>query len=104
MKNFLLIAFIVLIGVGMYWYISHTYVFVREYSATVTVGGVVGLGKVTYHIGDKVWGTQSDEGVKIRIAGHSQRNEGEPSSASYQEFVLVPYEYLSKIKFAGIQF
>lgn len=70
------------------------YKFIKNYSTTITVGGIVGISNKSYQIGDIVTGQTTLDGIKVRIAPHSARNEGEPSSASYQEFITVPIEYL----------
>ena len=70
------------------------YQFVKDYNTTITVGGFVVIANKSYQVGDTVTGQITPEGVKIRIAPHSAINEGEPSSASYQEFIAVPIDYL----------
>lgn len=70
------------------------YKFVKNYSTMVTVGGIVGITKKSYQIGDIITGQVMLDGIKTRIAPHSARNEGEPNSASYQEFITIPIEYL----------
>jgi hypothetical protein len=76
-----------------------TYVFKKPYCATVTVGGVVGLADKCYKIGDSVSGKENTSGkLTIRIAEHSYLNDGPPSSASYQEFLDVPINYLELSK------
>lgn len=78
---------------------DQTYVFTQPYCATVTVGGVVGLAEKCYKIGDVVSGKENTSGkLTIRIAEHSTLNDGPPSSASYQEFLDVPLNYLEVIK------
>lgn len=78
---------------------DQTYVFTKPYCATVTVGGVVGLAEKCYKIGDIVSGKENISGkLTIRIAEHSTLNDGSPSSASYQEFLDVPLNYLEVIK------
>lgn len=78
---------------------EHTYVFLKSYCQTVTVGGFVGLAEKCYKIGDVVVGTvKSDDKITIRIAEHSSLNDGPPTSASYQEFLDVPSNYLVLIK------
>ncbi|QBN20088.1 hypothetical protein [Flavobacterium nackdongense] len=74
---------------------DQTYVFTKPYCATVTVGGVVGLAEKCFKIGDIVSGKEINAGkITIRIAEHSSLNDGPPSSASYQEFLDVPLNYL----------
>ncbi|MBF2708409.1 hypothetical protein [Flavobacterium soyangense] len=78
---------------------NQTYVFIKPYCATVTVGGVVGLSEKCYKIGDIVSGKENTSGKStIRIAEHSYLNDGASSSASYQEFLDVPLNYLEVIK------
>ena len=75
--------------------VQYSYVFVKPYCATVTVGGVVGIAQRCFAIGDIVQGKQAENGtITIRIAGHTALNDGPPSSASYQEFLDVPAEHL----------
>lgn len=74
---------------------DQTYVFTKPYCETVTVGGVVGLAEKCFKIGDIVTGKEINTGkLTIRIAEHSSLNDGPPSSASYQEFLDVPLNYL----------
>jgi hypothetical protein len=76
-----------------------TYVFTKPYCATITVGGVVGLAEKCYKIDDIVSGKEIKTGkLTIRIAEHSALNDGPPSSASYQEFLDVPINYLELSK------
>lgn len=78
---------------------DQNYVFTKPYCATVTVGGVVGLAEKCYKIGDIVSGKENTSGkLTIRIAEHSSVNDGPPTSASYQEFLEVPINYLEVLK------
>jgi len=71
------------------------FIFVKKYCAMVTVGGVVGITERCFEIGDVVVGYKKNEGaITIRIAEHSPLNDGPPSSASYQELLDVPSDYL----------
>ena len=73
--------------------------FTAEYSATVTVGGIVGITEKTFKTGDVFKGT--DEGKKtitIRIAEHSELNDNCPSPSCYQEFLDVPRAFLKSVK------
>jgi serine/threonine protein kinase len=55
--------------------------------------------KKCYKIGDIVSGKEITSGkLTIRIAEHSTLNDGPPSSASYQEFLDVPLNYLEVLK------
>jgi hypothetical protein len=74
---------------------EQNYVFLKEYCATVTVGGILGIAERCFEIGDVMTGYQKSEGIiTIRIAKHSYLNDGPPSSASYQEYLDVPSDYL----------
>lgn len=78
---------------------NETYVFTKPYCATVTVGGVVGLAEKCFEIGEIVSGKENTIGkLTIRIAKHSKLNDGPATSASYQEFLDVPLNYLEIIK------
>lgn len=78
---------------------DQNYVFTKPYCATVIVGGVVGLAEKCYKIGDIVSGKENTSGkLTIRIAEHSALNDGPPTSASYQEFLDVPINYLEVLK------
>jgi len=70
------------------------YKFTKPFEKTITVGGVVGVIKKSFAIGQVVDGIKKDNGIEIRIAPHSVLNEGLPSNTSYQEVLLVPKEYL----------
>lgn len=75
------------------------YVFLKSYCATVTVGGVVGIVEKCFQPGDTVSGVEkSDRKVTIRIAEHSDLNEGPPSNTTYQEFLDVPADYLKAVE------
>lgn len=78
---------------------DQNYVFTKPYCATITVGGVVGLAEKCYKVGDIVSGKETTNGkLTIRIAEHSSLNDGPPTSASYQEFLDIPINYLEVIK------
>ena len=78
---------------------GQSYVFVKTYSANITVGGVVGITEKVFNVGDTVLGEEKNEGkVTIRIAKHAEFNEGPPSNMSYQEYLDVPSEYLELLK------
>ncbi len=73
--------------------------FITEYSATITVGGVVGIIERTFEIGEIYNGT--DDGgvaITIRIAEHTELNEDCPNSWCYQEFLDVPREFLKLVQ------
>lgn len=75
--------------------INHDFIFVKKYCATVTVGGVVGITERCFEIGDLVVGYKKNEDtITIRIAEHNPLNDGPPSSASYQELLDVPSDFL----------
>ena len=72
--------------------------FIVEYSAQVTVGGVIGITERTFAIGEVYTGTDNGDGtVTIRIAEHSELNNDCPNSWCYQELLEVPVEYLKLI-------
>ncbi len=74
---------------------ENVFVFSERYCATVTVGGVIGVTERCFEVGDAVTGQRKDANtITIRIAEHTQRNEGPPGSASYQELLDVPSEFL----------
>jgi len=74
------------------------YVFVKPHCAMVTVGGFVGITEKCFNVGDIVFGKETIEGqITIRIAAHSELNEGPPSPNSYQEFLNVPSDKLKKV-------
>jgi hypothetical protein len=74
---------------------TRDYIFLKQYCATVTVGGVVGIAEKCFEIGDTAVGYEKTKGtITIRIAEHSSLNDGPPTSASYQEFLDVPSDYL----------
>lgn len=65
--------------------------FVTEYTATVTVGGVVGKMERTFEIGEVYDGRdEGGETITLRIAEHTELNEDCPNSWCYQEFLDVP--------------
>jgi hypothetical protein len=71
------------------------YVFIKSYCATVTVGGVVGIAEKCFNPGDTVIGKEASEGkVSIRIAAHSDWNDGPARPDSFQEYLNVPSENL----------
>lgn len=73
--------------------------FIAKYSATVTVGGVVGVRERFFEIGEAYKG--SDEGketIRIRIAKHSELNDNCPNSMCYQEFLDVPRKFVKFVK------
>ena len=74
------------------------YAFIKKYTATVTVGGVVGIMDRNFEIGETYDGTDEGGGtISIRIAEHSELNEDCPNSWCYQEFLAVPKSYLKRI-------
>ena len=75
--------------------IDQDFIFVKKYCAKVTVGGVVGITERCFEIGGVIVGYKKNEGtITIRIAKHNPLNDGPPSSASYQELLDVPLDYL----------
>ena len=76
----------------------HDFEFVKEYSATVTVGGFVGITERVFEIGEVYNGTDNGvDVITIRIAEHSELNDNCPSSACSQELLVVPRQYLKII-------
>jgi hypothetical protein len=73
--------------------------FITEYSATVTVGGFVGIIERTFEVGEVYKGTyDGDKTITIRIAEHSKLNKDCPNSWCYQEFLDVRQEHLKFVK------
>ena len=73
--------------------------FITEYTTTITVGGFVGISKVTFKKGNLYEGTDNGkETIRIRIADHSELNLNCPNSWCYQEFLEVPREFLKLVK------
>lgn len=72
-----------------------TFEFIATYTATVTVGGVVGVAERTFEIGEVYSGSRSGESrTLLRIAEHTKQNEDCPNPWCYQEFLEVPNNYL----------
>ena len=70
-----------------------------EYTAKVTVGGIVGITERTFNIGEVYEGTDKGETtITIRIAEHTELNEDCPSSSCYQELLSVPREFLKLVQ------
>ena len=73
--------------------------FISNYSAEVTVGGVVGITEKSFEVGEIHEGTDNGgETINIRIAEHSELNENCPNSWCYQEFLDVPREFLKFVE------
>jgi len=72
-----------------------SYVFTKNYTTRITVGGIVDITNKTYHVGDVVSGKKVSDGINISIAPNSSVNDGQSSNASYQEFITVPVDYLA---------
>ena len=69
--------------------------FTTQYSATILVGGVVGITDETFEIGEVYSGTDNGEkDITIRIVEHTELNEDCPNSWCYQEFLEVPRKFL----------
>lgn len=78
---------------------KNEYEFINEYSAIVTVGGIIGVIERKFEIGEVYTGTDKGSGlIKIRIAEPSERNNDCPNSWCYQEFLEVPKEYLNIVE------
>jgi hypothetical protein len=75
--------------------LEQNYIFQERYCAMVVVGGVVGITERCFEVGEVVVGYEKVPGIiSIRIAAHSNLNDGPPQSWSYQEFVEVSLNYL----------
>ena len=99
-KFFLLVLFVIIISACEKKSTSDgdNYVFVKSHCAMVSVGGFVGITEKCFNIGDTVIGKETIEGqIIIRIAAHSELNEGPPSPSSYQEFLNVSSDKLKKV-------
>lgn len=78
---------------------SDKYEFIKAYSTTVTVGGVVGITQRMFEVGEVYEGTHNDsDSVSIRIAEHSELNDDCPNSWCYQELLDVPIEFLKLVE------
>lgn len=79
--------------------LSANFEFTAEYSATITVGGAVGITEKAFKTGDTYKGIDKGEKtIRIRIAEHSKLNNNCPNSFCYQEFLDVPREFLKPTK------
>jgi len=79
--------------------IQQDFEFIAEYTATITVGGFVGITKKTFNVGEVYEGTDSgEETIMIRIAEHTELNKDCPNSSCYQEFLSVPREFLKLVQ------
>lgn len=75
------------------------YKFIKEFSTTVTVGGVVGTSERTFDIGEIYSATaQSANAITIRIAERSKLNDDCSNSWCYQELLDVPREFLQLLE------
>jgi hypothetical protein len=80
-------------------HVEGNYKFTNEYSATIMVGGVVGISKKTFEVGEVYKGVdQGKETITIRIAEHSELNDNCPDNTCYQEFLEVPRKFLKFVK------
>ncbi|MNF76848.1 hypothetical protein D3C87_1488080 [compost metagenome] len=78
---------------------SGDFQFTTEYSATIAVGGFVGIVRTTYKVGEVYKGTdEGKETIRIRIAEHTTLNDNCPSNTCYQEFLDVPRTFLKFVK------
>jgi hypothetical protein len=74
---------------------TNKYVFTKEYSTRVIVGGVIGIIERTFKIGEIYNGTDNNnQFITIRIAEHSELNNNCPSNTCYQELLNVPHKFL----------
>lgn len=79
--------------------VQTNYEFIKEYTTTITVGGVVGVTERTFKTGETFGGNDLGNGlIKIRIAEHTKQNEDCPNSWCYQEFLEVSNEFLKRIE------
>lgn len=73
--------------------------FIAEYSATITVGGAVGITERTFEIGEVYEGIDyGGKTITIRIVEHTELNEDCPNSWCYQEFLEVLRQFLKLIQ------
>lgn len=80
-------------------YLNGNFEFIAEYSATIVVGGVVGITERTFKPGEIYNGYQNRKGIiTIRIAKHTELNEDCPNSWCYQEFLDVPERFMRLVK------
>lgn len=101
-RTFLGIAFLIFLGTSCQKIdnsIQGSYQFISEYSATITVGGVVGITDRTFKAGEVFDGTDAGgENITIRIAEHTALNEDCPNSWCYQELLEVPRTVLHRVE------
>lgn len=72
-------------------YDDYTYEFINPYCTEVVVGGVVGVTKKCYALGDRVNGSKVKDGVvSIRIAKGSKAQEKLSDHLGYQEILDIP--------------
>ncbi|XMO85163.1 hypothetical protein AAFN75_10225 [Algibacter sp. AS12] len=75
------------------------YKFVSEYTATVIVGGVIGITERTFEVGEVYSGVENSNNIiTIRIAEPSKLNEDCPNSWCFQELLDVPDSYLKLLE------
>jgi hypothetical protein len=78
---------------------NNQFEFIAEYTATVTVGGFVGITERTFEVGEIYTGTKKgNDMITIRIAEHSELNDDCPNSWCYQELLDVPREFLRLVE------
>lgn len=74
---------------------EQSFIFIYEYTATITVGGVVGISERAFEVGEIYEGTdKGNSTIQIRIAKHSELNNDCPNSWCYQELLDVPSAFL----------
>jgi hypothetical protein len=72
-------------------YDDYTYEFINPYCTEIVVGGVVGVTKQCYALGDRVKGSKVKDGVvSIRIAKGSKAKEKISDRIGYQEILDIP--------------
>lgn len=103
MKNLQLINFVITLALfasctGNDEVINGEFRFISDYTATVTVGGFVGVTDRTFYKGETYEGTDKGNAtIRIRIAEHTERNEDCPNSWCYQEHLEVPRKLLQRL-------
>lgn len=70
--------------------------FIKPYTTTIIVGGIVGTKEHIFQKGELFSGTdEGKETITIKIAEHATLNDDCPNSWCYQEFLKVPRAYLN---------
>ena len=67
------------------------YIFTKEYTASIVVGGIVGILPRTFKVGEIYPGIEKSDGIEIRISNHSEPFVyGDLPFMQAQETVLIP--------------